>query len=402
MKCRYCGHEIPEGKLRCSYCRKEVRIVPDYNPLEDVLAAQVKGAIDGTEAPLDDYEYRTATRSLDRRVTERNNRQNTHPGGKRPVNAAQSKKQAERKKALKKKRRNRMLILLAIAAVIFAGAGLLIFQNSYAGQVKKGNKALEEKQYSTAIAYFEKAIDKNAKKPDAYTGLSQVYMAQNVKEKALKVFDEAIENNPDSVEIHRAAIMFYLEVKENNRIPLILDNAGEKVCNALEAYIVKKPKFSLDANVVYEDVQQLSLDSDYEIRYTLDGSDPDLNSTKYTEPIQIPEDETIVKAIAVNEEGVPSMIVTKTYVVELPMEDAPAVSPSTGQYDEYMEISIVVPDGYTAYYTMDRSEPDENSTIYTGPIDMPEGSTIFKAVLVNSKGKLSGVTTRNYELNLSE
>ncbi len=43
------------------------------------------------------------------------------------------------------------------------------------------------------------------------------------------------------------------------------------------------------------------------------------------------------------------------------------------------------------------STPDEDSEEYTDPISMPEGTTIFKAVLVNGKGRLSGVTTRNYE-----
>ena len=36
--------------------------------------------------------------------------------------------------------------------------------------------------------------------------------------------------------------------------------------------------------------------------------------------------------------------------------------------------------------------------MYTEPIDMPEGETIFKAILVNKKGKTSGITTRNYTL----
>ena len=57
MRCTNCGCEIPDGQLYCKRCGKEIRIVPDYNPLDDVLAAQVKGGIDGGERPLDDYDY---------------------------------------------------------------------------------------------------------------------------------------------------------------------------------------------------------------------------------------------------------------------------------------------------------------------------------------------------------
>ena len=74
------------------------------------------------------------------------------------------------------------------------------------------------------------------------------------------------------------------------------------------------------------------------------------------------------------------------------------MTPSTGQYDSATEITINVPDGYTAYYTMDETEPSTSSTMYTGPIEMPEGTTIFKAILVNAKGRTSAITTRNYEL----
>ena len=46
MECPHCGAYIPDDKLYCGKCGYEVQIVPDYNPLEDVLAKEVKGSID--------------------------------------------------------------------------------------------------------------------------------------------------------------------------------------------------------------------------------------------------------------------------------------------------------------------------------------------------------------------
>ena len=37
---------IPEGECIADIAEKRVRIVPDYNPLDDMLTAQIKGAID--------------------------------------------------------------------------------------------------------------------------------------------------------------------------------------------------------------------------------------------------------------------------------------------------------------------------------------------------------------------
>lgn len=47
MKCAKCGAEITYDLGYCPYCGAEVRIVPDYNPLDDMLAEQVRDAIGG-------------------------------------------------------------------------------------------------------------------------------------------------------------------------------------------------------------------------------------------------------------------------------------------------------------------------------------------------------------------
>ena len=47
MKCLHCGANIPDDQVICPECGAEVQIVPDYNPLDDVLTREVKGSVEG-------------------------------------------------------------------------------------------------------------------------------------------------------------------------------------------------------------------------------------------------------------------------------------------------------------------------------------------------------------------
>ena len=135
------------------------------------------------------------------------------------------------------------------------------------------------------------------------------------------------------------------------------------------------------------------------IYYTTDGTDPTASSEEYREPILLQnEGEVVIKAIAINDKEIPSIVSSAKYTIEFPIASAPAVNPATGQYTEPTQITITVPDGYTAYYTMDGTTPTSDSERYTGPVDMPENSQIiFNAVLINNNnGKATDVTTRNY------
>ena len=62
MKCRYCRKEIPEGALYCKACGREVFIVPEYNPLDDMLTEQI---------PLTEQDERRITLSMMMRLFRR-------------------------------------------------------------------------------------------------------------------------------------------------------------------------------------------------------------------------------------------------------------------------------------------------------------------------------------------
>lgn len=455
MICVHCGADIPDGELVCPNCGAEVQIVPDYNPLEDVLAREVRGSVEGATRQIrtdDIRRYRrenaeqniNSTRVLsqneldrireERRTGVRNGaeggqsqsarrntgemrrerqntgevrrqRQNTgNTGGMRKrqdTEELRRSRQQKRLEAAKRKRRNLLITLFCIVALI--GIGIYVaYQNSYTGMIRKGYRALQTKDYTAAERYFDRAIVKDKSKPEAYTGYAEIYIDQNDLESAEQVFLGAIETQPTNENLYQAAIDFYMDTEQPAKISALLkDCEDENVLAAVSDYISTAPDFTPDEGT-YSEVQEITLSSSTQgdIYYTLDGSEPTAETgTKYAEPILLQtEGEVEVKAIVVNSKGIPSVTASKKYIIEFPIADAPAVTPSTGQYSGAEQITISVPEGYTAYYTMDGSTPTTSSSKYTGPVEMPANTrTIFNAILVNDQnGKSTEVTTRNY------
>lgn len=459
MICRHCGADIPDDQMVCPRCGAEVQIVPDYNPLDDVLAREVKGSVEGATRQIqtdDIRRYRrgsssqnvNATRVLspgemdrirrDRRYGEqrqdadqgrrntdelrrqrqnagnvqyprqgtgemRRSRQNTDELRRSRQNTGELKRQRQQKRleVAKRKRRNLLITLFVILALIVAGV-VIVYQNSYTGMIRKGYNAIQSRDYAAAERYFERAVIKDKSRPEAYVGYAEIYIDQDDLDSAEEVFQDAIQTQPSNVKLYQAAIDFYMDTEQIGKISELLQNCeDETVLNAVADYISSAPEFSPEEGA-FEEVQEITLTSETggDIYYTLDGSDPSAESgTKYTEPILLQDEgEFEIRAVAVNSKGIPSVVSSGTYTIQFPIVDAPAVTPSTGQYSQPQQITITVPDGYTAYYTMDGTTPTSSSTQYTGPVTMPENAqTIFMAILVNNNnGKATEVTTRNY------
>ena len=376
MKCAHCGADIPEGDLYCGKCGLEVQMVPDYSPLEDVLTKEVKGSINRYTDP-----QRTPLQKP------------KHPG------SSASKHAPGRSKGRRKDRKRWMLLTCGAILLVLLFLGAVLYVNSYMGIVRSGRSDLRNGEYAKAQTQFQRAIGKDETRPEAYQGMAQVYERQDDLQAAEQVFLTALEGQPENRALYEACIAFYQDTDQLRKIPILLADAPDAVTRELAAYIVAEPTFSLEEGT-YEEVQQVTLEGEGEIYYTLNGTDPTDADTRYTEPVLLNEGKNELRAVCYNREGIPSLVASRTYQIDIPVAAAPAVTPSTGQYFEPTKISIQVPEGYTAYYTLDNTTPGPQSHRYTEPVDMPEGQTIFTAVLIDGQGRTTQVTKRNYMLDL--
>ena len=416
MRCTRCGANIPDDQMICPECGAEVQIVPDYNPLDDVLTREVRGSVEGATRQIqtDDirkYQRKSGTQNgnstrvlsqeeMDRLREKRREQARRSRNAGRNTELRRQQQRAKRLEAARRKRRN-LLITLFVLLVLIVVVIYVAYINSYTGVMKSGYRALQERNYETAEEYFNRAVVKDRSRAEAYIGLSEIYRDQDDLDGAEDVFLTALESQPTNTAIYQAVIDFYMDTEQQEKISVLLASCDDQgVLDAVADYVSAAPMFSL-ADGTYEEVQEVSITSETggTIYYTTDGTDPTTASTQYTEPILLQKEETTeIRAIAVNANDIPSVVSTAKYTIEFPLVDAPAVNPATGQYTEPTQITITVPEGYTAYYTTDGSTPTADSTQYTGPVDMPQNQQIiFSAVLINNNnGKATAVTTRNY------
>ncbi len=119
------------------------------------------------------------------------------------------------------------------------------------------------------------------------------------------------------------------------------------------------------------------------IYYTLDNSEPTKESTLYTEPIHIAST-TTVKAIAyatIDGEEKESAVVSETYQIYL---NAPKFSIEPGTYTEAQSLALSAYSAAKIYYTLDGTDPTDQSTLYTEPIKITT-NTFIKAAAINGE-----------------
>ena len=385
MKCPNCGNELKEGHLICEICGEEIQIVPDFEP-------EIENSITETLSTLAALQEGESTEEV--------------------LQEEETKRSQEQEKAGPSEEGKKIWIIVSLI-IIFVVA--LVSYGAYTYHIRTAdyqiNKAREYAAnglYAEAIDCLENVYEDN---PDMVQLLfleADYYYLQQDYTSAVQVLYRVIDRGDypyeDLEEAYSKIVTIYanqgLYVQINE---LLLSCPETKIVNMFQNYMAMEPDFSY-VEGSYAEVIPLKLSSNTAgtIYYTMDGTMPTKESLIYTAPLFLESGEYTISAFFVNDYGIESEIVRKTYSINLSVPNPPEIELYSGEYTEPKMISVEEIEGCRVYYTTDESDPTEDSVPYTGPIPMPLGRTIFKFVNISEEGVSSVITTRTYSLRLRD
>lgn len=372
MKCGNCGTDLEEGTLFCPVCGKEVQWVPEYNTLETLIK----------QRELEEQEKK-----------------------RREMEARKEREKEERKAELerKKKKHKQQMIAGIAGGIIILGIAAFAFVyqtqiNSFDYQISRAEAAYKEGDYDSALQYAARAQELEPDNPEAEILEARIYVRDNNASAAQSILLSVIEENPENTTAYGELLRLYEQQGEYTAIRDLMNQANGNMREAYQNYVCSLPEISQEGGSYSEEVtiEISNIPSGTTVYYTLDDSDPDQDSEKYEEPVELTEEGTFTfKYIAYNEKSIPSDIGEEEYVISFNAPDRPKIAPVSGRYEYQENIIVTVPEGCTVYYAFDET-PTVDSTEYTGPVAMPQGEHTFSAIAVDSRGKKSPVASEVY------
>ena len=381
MKCPNCGEEMAEGALYCEHCGEDIHIVPDFEPELDDNIQQIMSGMVEQIAP--------ETREAPREETLPEKGEETPEAGR---------KRSWRLPAL--------FAVLVAAAALAMGVWVWLY-NSVEYQSRRAVQCTASARYDKAIAYYNRAIELDDTDMELRFSLAEVYSMKNNKvEYEYQLREITRSENATEEQLDRAygrLVAIYRDRGDYQSIhELLMGSGNEQLISAYQNYIAAPPEFSV-VEGYYTSIQPLKLTSagNGKIYYTLDGSEPDENSSQYTMPIILETGDYVVKALFVNEYGVHSEVAVKKYHIENNPIPEPEISLDSGKYNAPVDIEILnLQEEDSVYYTTDGTAPTESSNLYSGPIHLPLGRSHYMFARVVD-GVTGDIAERNYEFQLN-
>ena len=379
MKCINCGAEIKSEFKICPYCGSTIQMVPDYNVFDE---SDLNIILENTK-----------------KVEEKKNEM-----AKAQREEKEREKEKERIRAAELARQRKMKLTIAFVAI---GCMLLVIggvvakvmidnnnSNSFEYQMKLADSAMFKGNMEAAEEYYLKALALEPNNIEVRLELADLYIRKDDVNEAERLLKEVIAKDKENLEAYR---MLYDIYKKADNVAAILQLkegvTSSKILAIFSNYDVGTATIDTKGGTYNNDLKiYISAKKDLEIYYSLDGSDPIENGTKYKSAIDIEgAGMHTLKVVTKNELGIYSDVITEIYVIEYEAPEDPEVTPNGGIFEEETLITIKVPTGCSAYYTWDRTDPTEESDKYVAPIEIPEGKNMLSVIIINEKTGLTSV-----------
>ena len=310
-----------------------------------------------------------------------------------------------------------------------------------------------EEQYDDAAGAIEAALALTGEEDAEETDLASLlllaadyYQAAGRSEDALDAGYAVLEtqelSEDDEFSAYSLLISVYASLEEYQTIADLLSGCtNETVLTTYHQYMLYEPAFSAEEGDYQDQLTlELSCEGDGTVFYTMDGSEPTTSSNIYKGPIELDVGSYTISAIYVNRVGVQSETVTAVYNIISSVPEAPVITPNSGTYAKQMQItasyaseeddpdlqeetdetsaseeaedadeepeeedagSAIAKATGKIYYTTDGTDPTLDSKVYTGPISIPEGTTVYRFAVITEDGVSSEVVEREYTYRIS-
>ena len=300
-----------------------------------------------------------------------------------------------------------MIILILVLLSLFALVWYL-YVCSFSYQYAAGKKADSNGDYEKAMNHYLNALHRDDSDPRILVALGNDAMQLGRKKTAESYLLSAVKKDGSYARGFTLLLTLYEQEGNYDKMKEALSYATtDRTKEIFKDYLILPPTFSQEAGK-YDDDVELTLTppegEDYDIFYTLDGSSPNGEGARmYQEPILLTEGKTTIKAVCRNANGKFGKVVKATYKIKYAQPSVPKISPDGGSFDKPTKVTLSSDrEDDEIYYTWNGSDPTDKSSLYSGPISVPEGNQILSVMVIDRHGKSSKIVRSSFKYNTVE
>jgi len=299
------------------------------------------------------------------------------------------------------KKRNYILAAVLLAVVVITVIALVCRQvarsNEVKGSIELGELYLSEMDYEQAIVSYQIALDIDPKNTEANLGLAEAYEARQMYAYAEGVYQNMLEIDDTQAQVYEKLAELYVQQGKLEEAKELLEQAVSRTNSEVidKLYAQTRPEIpgASYAPGAYEErirVELLPAEGSHTIYYTLDGTEPDLASNIYEEPIILKNGVTTLKAIAVNSAGYQSDIASYEYDIRIRSVEVTVEEPVI---ERIIRDELDIPDNEPVY----NDDIERITQIYIVGNTLWSGSDAHSVYLEETQYSMDGYTYGVYE-----